>query len=241
MILSIIVPVFNELESLPEVLESLWVLPLPHDIQRQIIVVNDGSTDGSEQFLRDYARRGQVQVHHLARNSGKGSAVRVGLGLAEGDIVAIQDADLEYSPRYLPQLLEPIRQGRTEVVYGSRFLGQAQGMIWAQWLANRVLCFWTNWLYGCHLTDPYTGYKVFSGRVARLLSGSLTSRGFDLEAEITARLLGEGLLPVELPIDYTARSRNQGKKIRPRDGLWGLWRLLQIRIQGGSLSGSKKF
>lgn len=235
MILSIIVPVYNELQSLPQVLDNLLALPRPEGLGLQVIVINDGSTDGSGQFLRDFPLLPQLKVVHLDQNQGKGAAVRVGLVRAEGDIVAIQDADLEYSPHHLLELIEPIRRGQVEVVYGSRFLGRAQGMVWTQKLANQILCLWTNLLYGCHLSDPYTGYKIFSGRVARLLSESLVSRGFELEAEITARLLGEGLMPLELPILYTARSRMEGKKIRPRDGLLGLLRLLQMRLQRSSL------
>lgn len=225
MTLSVIVPVFNEESSVVEVVERLLALPLPS----QIIVVDDGSTDGTSQLLRRFPDHPNLTVHYSHPNRGKGAALRIGLGYARGEVVAIQDADLEYDPTQLLELVQPILQGRCEVVYGSRYLGSCGGMVWLQDLGNRVLTQFTNLLYGTRLTDAYTCHKVVSGPLARQLAVTLTSPGFEVEAEITARLLLQGKVPLELPIRYHARRREQGKKIRPGDGFKGLWTLWRMR------------
>ncbi len=232
MLLSIIVPVYNEVTSVVEVVDRLIALELPGDMKAEIIVVDDGSTDGTSKLLERYADDPSVKVHYSVLNFGKGVAVRVGMRYAQGDIVAIQDADLEYDPGHLLDLVVPIVEARARVVYGSRYLGQSKGMVLLQNLGNRVLTQFTNLLYGCKLTDTYTCYKVMDKKVAQELSKVLTSKGFDLEAEITARLLLMGISPLELPIVYHARSRTQGKKIRARDGFRGLWCLLRIKLFG---------
>jgi glycosyltransferase involved in cell wall biosynthesis len=232
MLLSIIVPVFNEVTSVVEVVDRLLALSLPPGLSTEIIVVDDGSTDGTTRLLEGYAQHPAVKVHYSVLNFGKGVAVRVGLRYAQGDIVAIQDADLEYDPTHLLDLVVPILEGRARVVFGSRYLGVNQGMVVLQNLGNRVLTQTTNLLYGCRLTDTYTCYKVVDRALAQELSRVLTSKGFDLEAEITARLLLMGIVPLELPIKYLARSRVQGKKIRASDGFLGLWCLLRIRLFG---------
>lgn len=233
MLLSIIIPVFNEVSSLVEVVDRAMSMPLPEGVERELIVVDDGSTDGTSELLRRYDDHPAVKVHFSVLNFGKGVAVRVGLKYAKGDIVAIQDADLEYDPAQLGELITPILEGRSRVVYGSRFLGQARGMVVLQGLGNRILSGFTNLLYGSKLTDCYTCYKIFDRETALWLSRQLQSRGFELEAEISARLLRSGRPILELPIRYEARSHQQGKKIRARDGFKGLWTLLKLRIVPG--------
>ena len=232
MLLSIIVPVINEVTSVVDVVERLLALPLPEGLETEIIIVDDGSTDGTSRLLQSYKDNQSIKVHFSVLNFGKGVAVRVGLRYAQGDIVAIQDADLEYDPSHLLDLVTPIMEGKTRVIYGSRYLGVSKGMVLMQNLGNRILTQFTNLLYGCRLTDTYTCYKVMEKSVAQELSKVLTSKGFDLEAEITARLLLMGHTPLELPIRYNARSRTQGKKIRARDGFQGLWCLLRIKLLG---------
>ncbi|MFN8611124.1 MAG: glycosyltransferase family 2 protein [Vulcanimicrobiota bacterium] len=232
MLLSIIVPVFNEETSVIEVVQRLLALPLPEGLTTEIIVVDDGSTDGTTRILEGLSENPALKIHYSVLNFGKGVAVRVGLRYAQGDIVAIQDADLEYDPNHLLKLIEPIMEGRCQVVYGSRYLGVNQGMVVLQNLGNRILTAFTNILYGTRLTDTYTCYKIMSREVASQLSRVMTCRGFELEAEMTARLLLMGHKPLELPIRYLARSRSQGKKIRPRDGFKGLWWLLRIKLFG---------
>jgi glycosyltransferase involved in cell wall biosynthesis len=232
MLLSIIVPVFNEETSIVEVVDQLINLPLPEDLSTEIIVVDDGSTDGTTRILEQFTSHPALKIHYSVLNFGKGVAVRVGLRYAQGDIVAIQDADLEYDPNYLLDLIKPVMDERAQVVYGSRYLGVKQGMMLLQDLGNRILTGFTNLLYGTRLTDSYTCYKVMTREVAAQLSRVLTCRGFELEAEMTARLLLMGYKPLELPIRYRARSRTQGKKIRARDGFTGLWWLLRIRLLG---------
>ncbi len=232
MLLSIIVPVFNEETSVVEVVERLLSLPLPEGLTTEIIVVDDGSTDGTTRILEGFASNPALKIHYSVLNFGKGVAVRVGLRYAQGDIVAIQDADLEYDPNHLLELIRPIRDGRQEVVYGSRYLGTNQGMVVLQNLGNRILTGFCNLLYGTKLTDTYTCYKIMTREVAAEMSRILTARGFELEAEITARLLLMGKRPLEMPIKYLARTRSQGKKIRARDGFKGLWWMLRIKIFG---------
>lgn len=232
MLLSIIVPVFNEETSVVEVVERLLALPLPEGLTTEIIVVDDGSTDGTTRILEGFVSNPALKIHYSVLNFGKGVAVRVGLRYAKGDIVAIQDADLEYDPNHLLELIKPICEGRTDVVYGSRYLGINQGMVVLQNLGNRILTGFCNLLFGTRLTDTYTCYKIMTRELAAEMSRVLTARGFELEAEITARLLLMGKTPVELPIRYLARTRSQGKKIRARDGFKGLWWTLRIKIFG---------
>ena len=232
MLLSIIVPVFNEETSVVEVVERLTNMALPEGLRAEIIVVDDGSTDGTTRILEGFNSHPALKIHYTVLNFGKGAAVRVGLRYAQGDIVAIQDADLEYDPNQLLELAKPVMEGRAQVVYGSRYLGVNQGMVPLQDLGNRILTRFTNFLYGARLTDSYTCYKVMTRQVAAQVSRVLTCRGFELEAEITARLLLMGHRPLELPVCYQARSRSQGKKIRARDGFIGLWWLLRIKLFG---------
>lgn len=226
--LSIIVPVYNEVRTSREVIDRLLAIDLP--LARDIVVVDDGSTDGTREVL-DQAMddRLPITVLHAERNAGKGSAIRRGLQVAKGSIVAIQDADLELDPRQLVALVEPILSGRADVVYGSRFLHGRSGAPWITFAANRVLTAVTNVLFGASLTDMETCYKVMRTDIARSLE--LTAERFDIEPEITARLLRDGHRIHELPLRFDARSRAQGKKIGWRDGLRALQVLISERFR----------
>jgi glycosyltransferase involved in cell wall biosynthesis len=221
--LSIIVPVYNEVATSRAVIDRLLAVELP--LPREILVVNDGSTDGTGKILDKAVEDGlPITVVHAARNGGKGSAIREGLRHATGSIVAIQDADLELDPAQLAVLVRPILDSGAHVVYGSRFLrGRANAPL-VGFAANRVLTMLTNVLFGSSLTDMETCYKVMRLDVARSLG--LTAERFDIEPQITARLLRRGHRIHEMPVRFDPRSRAQGKKIGWRDGL----RAVQVLI-----------
>ena len=227
-LLSIIVPVYNEARTVRHVIDRLLQIPLP--IDREIIVVNDGSTDETSQVLRDMPRvDGVLSIVHAAVNGGKGSAIRIGLSRARGTIVAIQDADLELDPAQIADLVKPILSGEAEVVYGSRFLsGRAEGP-WLSLAANRALTSLTNVLFGGRLTDMETCYKVMQADVARSLD--LESNRFDIEPEITAKLLRHGHRIVERPVKFDPRNRASGKKIGWRDGVRAVTVLFKYRLK----------
>jgi glycosyltransferase involved in cell wall biosynthesis len=224
-LLSIIVPVYNEARTVRAVLERLLTIDLP--VPREVVVVDDASTDGTRDILAEMA--GRVTVLRAERNAGKGSAVRHGLAHARGTIVAIQDADLELDPAELRELVAPIVRGEAVVVFGSRFLRGRAGAPLKTYVANRALTAATNVLFGSSLTDMETCYKVMRADVARSLG--LTARRFELEPEITARLLRRGHGIRELPVRFDARSRAQGKKIGWRDGVHTLWVLVRERVR----------
>jgi glycosyltransferase involved in cell wall biosynthesis len=210
------------------VIDRLLSIDLP--VPREILVVDDGSTDGTRGVLREVeGERLPVTLLLAARNGGKGSAIRTGLREARGSLVAIQDADLELDPSQLASLVAPILRGETDVVYGSRFLDGHAGVPWVSVAANRVLTAVTNVLFRASLTDMETCYKVMRVEVARSLA--LTANRFDIEPEITARLLKKGHRIHELPVRFDARSRDQGKKIGWRDGIDALKVLLAERFR----------
>lgn len=229
--LSIIIPVYNEAAEVEQLLHRVTGAPLPGAVEeREILLVDDGSTDGTGEILDRYHDGRIIRVHHSVVNCGKGTSVRIGLRLARGDVALIQDADLEYDPSQYPELLEPLLAGRCHVVYGSRFAGVIEGMSFWHRLGNRVLTLATNLLFGSRLTDAYTGYKVLRRPVFEALE--LRSRDFDIEAEITARVLQRGFLIEEVPIRYRGRTDREGKKIRKWDGFLGLLSLLRYRFLG---------
>jgi glycosyltransferase involved in cell wall biosynthesis len=227
-LLSIVVPVYNEESTVGAVVERLLAIDLP--IAREILVVNDGSTDGTRDVLDALPPRADVlRIVHAPVNAGKGRAIRTGFEQARGTIVAIQDADLELDPSELAALVEPILAGETSAVYGSRFLHGTQGAPFVSVAANRFLTGLTNVLYGSRLTDMETCYKVMRTDVARALR--LEANRFDIEPEITAKLLRAGHDIVERPVRFEPRSRAQGKKIGWRDGVQAIVVLTRLRLR----------
>ncbi len=227
-LLSIIVPVYNEVRTVREVINRLIAIDLP--VAREILIVDDGSTDGTRDVLAGVvSEQLPVTVILAARNGGKGSAVRLGLQQASGTVVAIQDADLELDPQQLAALVAPILAGEAVVVFGSRFLHGNPGAPALSFAANRVLTGVTNLLFGASLTDMETCYKIMRADVARRLA--LTANRFDIEPQITARLLRAGHHIHELPVRFDPRSRAQGKKIGWRDGVAALQVLVAERVR----------
>jgi glycosyltransferase involved in cell wall biosynthesis len=223
-LLSIIVPVYNESRTIATVIERLLAIDLP--IDREIIVVNDGSTDGSRETIDQLVGAGTpVTAVHLEKNAGKGHAVRVGLARTRGTVTVVQDADLELDPGQLVDLLQPILKGEADAVYGSRFMAPTSPVPMATRAGNAVLTWLTNLLYGQSLTDMETCYKLIRGDIARGLA--LTANRFDIEPEVTVRLLRAGHRIVERPITFSPRSRAAGKKLRWRDGIEAVWMLLR--------------
>ncbi len=226
--ISVIIPVYNEFRTLHQVLERVSLAPLPEGCSKEIVVIDDGSTDGTTQMIGEQARAGLIIGHYAARNSGKGAAIRMGLEIATGDIILIQDGDLEYDPQDFHKLLDPIVRGQADVVYGSRFLGRSTGMAVKNRIANWILAAAANILYRAHLTDEATAYKAF--RASALRGLRLECRRFEFCPEVTAKLRRLGYRIHEVPISYNARNKADGKKIRARDGFEALWTLIKYRF-----------
>ena len=227
-LLSIIVPVYNEARTVQQVIQRLLDIPLP--VAREIVVVNDGSTDGTTDVLsRISPVPGVLSIVHAHANGGKGSAIRIGLENARGTIVAIQDADLELDPVQIGALVQPIVDREAEVVYGSRFLSGRPAGPWLSIAANRALTTATNVLFAARLTDMETCYKIMRAPIARSLR--LESNRFDIEPEITAKLLRQGRRIVERPVRFDPRNRASGKKIGWKDGFRAIAVLVKYRLQ----------
>jgi glycosyltransferase involved in cell wall biosynthesis len=225
--ISIIIPVYNECLYIKEVLDRVLQPGLFPGMEREIIVVDDGSVDGTTEILKAYGNQ-LVTVHHSMINFGKGVAIRIGLKYVTGDIVVIQDADGEYNPEELQKLVQPIVEGKADVVYGSRFMGSIKGMKFKHFLANRILTWTANILYGTYITDEATAYKAFRASVIKELP--LTCNRFEFCPEVTSKVLKKGYSILEVPVTYSARGIEEGKKIRWTDGIQAMWTLIRFRI-----------
>ena len=223
-LLSVVMPVYNEAATIEEIIRRVLAV----SVRTQLLVVDDCSTDGTRDQLAALQRELGFTLLLQQENRGKGAALRTGFASVRGDLVVIQDADLEYSPEEFPALIELICQGRADVVYGSRFLGRHRVFLFTHYLGNRVLTLLTNVLYNTMLTDMETCYKVMRTEVLR--SMTLQSNGFGIEPELTAKIFKRGYRVYEIPITYDGRGYDEGKKIGWRDGVVALWVLLRYRF-----------
>jgi glycosyltransferase involved in cell wall biosynthesis len=224
-LLSVIVPVYNERNTVAEILRRIRAVDVP--LQVEVIVVDDGSTDGTDKVLAAL-EDSTVRVLTHETNRGKGAAVRTAIETARGQLVLVQDADLEYDPDDWPRLLDPVIKGKAEVVYGSRFTGERRAMRPSQWLGNRLLTLAANVLYRSTLSDMETCYKLFDRRVLEEIH--IDSDGFDFEPEITAKVLRRGHRIYEVPVSYTGREPSEGTKFEWRDGVRALATLVRYRV-----------
>jgi glycosyltransferase involved in cell wall biosynthesis len=223
--LSVIIPVYNEAKTISELIHRVMATGLADEI----LVVDDGSTDGTREILTKLVDSGTVKAIYHDSNQGKGKAVRTGFQNASGDLFIIQDADLEYDPREYPILLRPIQEGIADVVYGSRFLGAGRrpALFWNM-VANKILTLATNILYNNILTDMETGYKLFRREVVENMT--LHAHGFEFEPEFTAKILKSKARIYEVPITFNPRDYSEGKKIKMKDAFIAMWTLFKYRI-----------
>ena len=223
-LLSVVMPCYNERETIEEIIRRVLAVPL----RIELIVVDDGSRDGTREILTQLAEEHRFKLVFQPQNAGKGAALRRGFEEVTGDLVVIQDADLEYSPEEFPQLIQLICEGRADVVYGSRFLGRHRVFMFTHYAGNRIVTFATNVLYNTMLSDMETCYKVMRAEVLR--SFTLDSNGFGIEPELTAKIFKRRYRVYEVPITYDGRGYEEGKKITWRDGFVALWVLLKYRF-----------
>lgn len=225
MLVSVIIPAYNEEHTIRQVLEAVQALPF----EKQIIVVNDGSTDNTYSILETISTENEITIVHCEENSGKGYAIRSGIPHVKGNVVVIQDADMELNPKDILELVGPLKTETAKVVYGSRFLKGRGNASLHNYIANRILALYTNILYGCRITDESTGYKAFSSEV---ISGlNLTCVGFEFCPEVTAKILRAGYDIHEVPVSYFPRTKKEGKKLRYfSDGIFAAWTLFKYRF-----------
>lgn len=229
MLVSVIIPAYNEEKTIRQVLDNVQALP----IEKQLIVVNDGSTDETYTILEEIKSECEITVVHHEQNRGKGYAIRSGIPFVKGSSVVIQDADMELCPKDILHLVELLENENVEVVYGSRFLSGRGNAKLHNYIANRILATYTNILYGCRITDESTGYKAFSSKLITALN--LTCEGFEFCPEVTAKILRGGYTIYEVPVSYFPRTKKEGKKLRfLSDGLFAAWTLLKYRFMSAS-------
>ena len=223
--ISILIPVYNERTTIEEIIRRVQAT----GVAQEILLIDDGSVDGSRELLQNLDGQGDVRVLFHKKNQGKGAAVRTGIQAATGDVILIQDADLEYDPRDYPALLQPLEENLADVVYGSRFLGAARRptMFWHM-IANKLLTLMTNILYNNILTDMETGYKVFRREVVENMP--LRAKRFDFEPEFTAKILKRKVRIFEVPITFNPRDYAEGKKIGLSDAFQAVWTLIKYRF-----------
>lgn len=227
--LSIVVPVYNEEKTLPVILSRIQLVDI--GLEKEIIFIDDGSTDGSRELLKKYADAGH-KVIFQHKNQGKGAAIRKGFESAEGDIILVQDADLEYSPKDYPILLQPILDGDADVVYGSRFVTAfpRRVLYFNHYLANQLVTFLSNLFTGLNLSDMETGYKVFTKKALKEILPCLKSKRFGIEPELTAQVSKHKFKIYEVGISYSGRTYGEGKKIGWKDGLAAIWHIIKFNL-----------
>lgn len=233
-VLSVVIPVYNELNTLPVLLEKVRAVPIP----KEIVLIDDCSKDGTREILQEYSQRNwndpmnRIVVKFQDRNQGKGAAVKAGMGVATGDAIIIQDADLEYDPAEIPRLLQPIVEGRADVVFGSRFLGDQPHRILYFWhyCGNKFLTMLSNCFTNLNLTDMETCYKLFTRQVIQEIQPKLVQSRFGIEPEITSRVARARCRIFEMSISYNGRTYAEGKKIGMKDGFKALWCIVRYGV-----------